>query len=147
LGVIFMNTQYLPIMLVVLSSLCYHIAQKSTPTMLNPIAALIVTYLCASLVSIVSFFIFVPKANLIEPLKAVNWASILLGFSVVGLELGFLLSYRMGWNISTAGLISNTLVALLLIPVGFVLYKENISLTVVSGVLLCIIGLILVSKG
>ena len=141
-----MNSQYLPIVLVVLSSLCYHICQKSTPSILNPIATLIVTYVCASFVSIVSFFIFVPKTNLIESLRATNWASLLLGFAVVGLELGFLLSYRMGWNISVAGLLSNTLVALLLIPIGLLIYKENISFTAISGVLLCITGLILVSK-
>jgi len=140
------NSQYLPIVLVVLSSLCYHICQKSTPSILNPIATLIVTYVCASFVSIVSFFIFVPKTNLIESLRATNWASLLLGFAVVGLELGFLLSYRMGWNISVAGLLSNTLVALLLIPIGLLIYKENISFTAISGVLLCITGLILVSK-
>ncbi|SHJ80155.1 EamA-like transporter family protein [Geosporobacter subterraneus DSM 17957] len=141
-----MNSQYLPIVLVVLSSLCYHIFQKSTPATLNPIATLIVTYVCASVVSITSFFIFVPKANLIESLRAANWASLLLGFAVVGLELGFLLSYRMGWNISTAGLLSNTLVALLLIPIGLLLYKENFSFTGISGVLLCITGLILITQ-
>ncbi|MFZ5966688.1 MAG: EamA family transporter [Bacillota bacterium] len=141
-----MKLQYLPIMLVVLSSSCYHIFQKSTPVTLNPIAALIVTYVCASVVSIVSFFIFVPKTNLIESLRATNWASLLLGFAVVGLELGFLLSYRVGWNISVAGLLSNTLVALLLIPVGLLLYQESISFTAISGVLLCITGLILITK-
>ena len=138
--------QYFPILLVVLSSLCYHLCQKSTPAILNPIAALIVTYACALVVSIVSYFIFVPKTNLIESLRAANWASLLLGFAVVGLELGFLLSYRVGWNISKAGLLSNTLVALLLIPVGLLLYKEKVSFTTISGVLLCITGLILVSK-
>ena len=141
-----MNSQYLPIALVVLSSIFYHIGQKSTPTALNPMVALIVTYVCASVVSIVCFFIFVPNANLIESLRAINWARFLLGFAVVGLELGFLLAYRMGWNISTAGLLSNTLVALLLIPIGILFFKENISINGISGVVLCIAGLILVSK-
>jgi len=82
----------------------------------------------------------------VASLKATNWASLLLGFAVVGFELGFLLAYRMGWNISVAGLLSNTLVALFLIPIGFVLFRENISLTGISGVLLCIASLILISK-
>lgn len=141
-----MNIQYFPISLVVLSSLFYHISQKSTPSILNPIAGLIVTYACALVVSIVSFFIFVPKTSLIESISAANWSSILLGFAIVGLEMGFLLSYRVGWNISVAGLLSNTLVALLLIPVGLLLYKEKISFTTISGASLCIIGLIVISK-
>ncbi|WP_202707718.1 hypothetical protein [Sporosalibacterium faouarense] len=141
-----MVSKYLPIGLIVLSSLFYHLSQKSTPANLNPIATLIVTYVSASAVSIVSFFIFVPDASLSQSLRTINWSSLLLGFAVVGLELGFLLSYRIGWNISIAGLLSNTLVALLLIPIGLLIYKETISLTAVSGVILCITGLILISK-
>jgi len=138
--------QYFPILLVVLSNSCYHLCQKSTPSSLNPIAALIVTYACALIVSIVAFFIFVPKTNLMESIRVVNWASILLGFAVVGLELGFLLAYRSGWNISIAGLLANTLVALILIPVGLLFYKESLSIINISGVLLCMIGLLLISR-
>ncbi len=144
-----MYVKFVPIIMVVLSSLCYHISQKSTPSGLNPIVALIVTYVMASVVSIVSYFIFVPKSNLgslAEAIGTANWASILLGFAVVGLELGFLLAYRAGWNISSAGLLSNTLVALMLIPVGLLFFKETISINSIVGVAVCIFGLVLVSK-
>ncbi|WP_207753089.1 EamA family transporter [Clostridium yunnanense] len=146
LGVIFVKFQYAPILLVILSSLCYHLFQKSMPSNLNPIAALIVTYACALAVSIVAFFIFAPKTNLIQSLGGANWASCLLGLAVVGIELGFLLAYRSGWSISSASLLSNIMVALLLIPIGLLLYKEKISLTTIAGVILCITGLILISK-
>ena len=144
-----MYVKFVPIIMVVLSSLRYHISQKSTPSGLNPIVALIVTYVMASVVSIVSYFIFVPKSNLgtlAEAIGTANWASILLGFAVVGLELGFLLAYRAGWNISSAGLLSNTLVALMLIPVGLLFFKETISINSIVGVAVCIFGLVLVSK-
>ena len=135
-----MFIKFLPVIMIVLSSLGYHISQKSTPAALHPIVALIVTYVCASVISIVAFFVFVPKTHLFEAVKAANWSSYLLGFAVVVLELGYLLTYRMGWNISAAGLISNTLVALLLIPIGILLYKETMTLTAMSGVVLCILG-------
>lgn len=141
-----MKLEYFSILLAVLSNSCYHLFQKSTPSNLNPIAALIVTYACALFVSITVFFIFVPGVNLIESIRAVNWASILLGFAVVGLELGFLLAYRSGWNISIAGFLANTLVALLLIPVGVLFYKEKLSIINISGFLLCVTGLFLVSR-
>lgn len=144
-----MYVKFLPIGMVVLSSLCYHISQKSTPSGLSPIVALIVTYVMAAIVSLLSYFVFVPKSNfgtLIEAVGTANWASYFLGFAVVGLELGFLLAYRGGWNISAAGLLSNTLVALMLIPVGLLFFKESISLTSILGVGLCLFGLVLVSK-
>ena len=117
-----------------------------TPAALHPIVALIVTYVCASVISIAAFLVFVPKTNLFEAVKTANWSSYLLGFAVVVLELGYLLTYRMWWNISAAGLISNTLVAMLLIPIGILLYKETVTLTAMSGVVLCILGLILITK-
>ncbi len=144
-----MLLKYIPVALVVLSSLGYHLFQKSTPAVINPFVTLIVTYAVATAVSIQSYFMFAPKANifnLMDGVKAANWASFLLGFAVVGLELGFLLSYRAGWNISSASLISNTMVALVLIPVGLLLFKESISLPAIFGVILCISGLIMVSK-
>lgn len=142
----FVKVQYFPILLVVLSSLFYHICQKSMPAAANPFVILIVTYASALVVSIVTFFIFTPDANLIESLKATNFATLLLGLTIVGVELGFLMSYRAGWNISAAGLLTNTLGALLLIPVGLLFYNEKISFTAILGIILCIAGLILVSK-
>ncbi|GFP76276.1 EamA family transporter [Clostridium fungisolvens] len=141
-----MRFQYTPIFLVILSSLCYHLFQKSTPANINPIAALIITYACALVVSIVAFFILAPKTNLIQSLGDANWASFFLGLAIVGIELGFLLVYRSGWNIGSASLLSNTFVAILLIPIGLLFYKEKISLTTIAGVILCISGLILISK-
>lgn len=144
-----MYLKFIPIVMVVLSSICYHVSQKSTPSGLSPIVALIVTYVTASIVSIISYFVFVPKSDfvgLMEAVKTANWASFLLGFAVVGLELGFLLAYRAGWNISSASLLSNTLVALMLIPIGLLFFKETISLTSVMGVVICITGLVFISR-
>lgn len=149
LGGIDIYIRIIPIVLVVVSSICYHICQKSTPASLNPMIALIITYLTAFVVSVLSYFVFVPKSNvvgLLEALKHANWASVLLGCAVVVLELGFLLAYRSGWNISITGLLSNALVALMLIPVGLLLFKETISLTSGAGVIICIVGLVLVTK-
>ncbi len=144
-----MYMKFIPILLVVVSSTCYHLSQKGTPSSLSPIVALIVTYVTASVISILSYFIFVPKsdfAGLIEAVQTANWASFLLGFAVVGLELGFLLAYRAGWQISSASLLSNTLVALMLIPIGLLFFKETISLTSVMGVVLCMTGLVFISR-
>lgn len=140
---------FLPIIMAVTFSIAYHVGQKSTPSGLNPMVALIVTYLTASVVSIIAYFLFIPKEGaigIIASLKQVNWASYVLGFAVVGLELGYLLAYRAGWNITLTSLISNSLVALLLIPVGMFLFKEALSTNTVIGILLCLSGLFFISK-
>lgn len=144
-----MSLKFFLVILVVFSGLGYHLCQKLTSTSLNPFVALIVTYLFASIISIIAYFIFIPNTNLgtlVTSVKGANISSILLGVTVVGLELGYLLVYRMGWNISFASLLANTSVALLLIPIGLIVFKEKISITTLTGVVLCVVGLILISK-
>lgn len=144
-----MSIKFLSIVFVVVSSVLYHVCQKATPSHVSPIAALIVTYVTASIISTLLYFTLTPAATLgtlIKIFKDANWASLLLGCAVVFLELGFLLAYRSGWDLSVAGLLSNTLVAFLLIPVGLVLYRETVSLTTIMGVFVCVTGLALISR-
>jgi len=61
------------------------------------------------------------------------------------LELGFLLAYRAGWKISLGPLVSNVAVAILLIPVGLLLFREKISLVNLIGIGVCLLGLVLVN--
>jgi len=75
-----------------------------------------------------------------------NWTSLVLGVAILGLELGFLLAYRVGWNISLGSLVANSLVALVLIPVGVIFYHEGFSLDKIIGVVLCLAGLVMINK-
>ena len=70
----------------------------------------------------------------------------MLGFCIVGLEFGYIMVYRSGWNISIGSLVSNIILALALIPVGIIFYKEGFNINKMIGIGLCIIGLIFVNK-
>jgi drug/metabolite transporter (DMT)-like permease len=61
------------------------------------------------------------------------------------IELGFLLAYRQGWRLNRASLVSNVVVALLLVPVGAAVFREQVSLRMLVGVLLCVAGLLLLA--
>lgn len=134
------------IFLVVASNTMYHICQKSTPEQANPFAALLVTYATATAITAVTLFFYKPENGLIESIKQLNWTSIVLGISIVGLELGYLLAYRAGWNISVGSLVASILLALVLIPIGIMLYHEKFELTKVIGSVFCIVGLILINR-
>jgi uncharacterized membrane protein len=134
------------IFLVVASNTMYHICQKSTPERANPFVALLVTYATAIVMTAVTLFFYKPENGLIESIKQLNWTSIVLGISIVGLELGYLLAYRAGWNISVGSLVASILLALVLIPIGIMLYHEKFELTKVIGSVFCIVGLILINR-
>ncbi len=136
---------YAPLFLIILSSTLYHFTQKATPTDVHPLLALVITYGVAALVCLAMLPLFPIKTSLSESLRKVNWASFVLALAITGIEVGFLLAYRAGWKISMAALITNTSVALLLIPVGVLGYAEKLSINQAAGIVLCIAGLILIN--
>jgi len=134
-----------PILLVILSNIFYHICSKSTPTGVQPMASLIVTYLVAAAVTAVLYFFTSPTKNLLQDIKSVNWTSLALGIAVVGLEFGYLQVYRAGWNISVGSLIANIGLAIGLAFVGVLLYHENISPKQIVGIFMCLAGVAFIS--
>ncbi|HEX9597634.1 MAG TPA: EamA family transporter [Anaerolineales bacterium] len=136
---------YGAIALTILSNLLYHLFQKVIPGNVNPMVSLAVTYLVAATATLLLLPLFPVQGTLGAELRKVNWASVALGGVIVGLELGFLLAYRAGWNLNLANLVSNTTVAILLIPLGLLLFKEHLSPLNILGVILAIAGLVLVN--
>ncbi|MDD4600193.1 hypothetical protein SDC9_15011 [bioreactor metagenome] len=134
------------IVLIVASNILYNICQKSTPADANPFSSLLVTYLTATLITITTFLFFYADKSLLQSFEELNWTSMALGVAIVGLELGYLMAYRAGWNISEGSLVANILLALMLIPVGILFYKEGFAFNKVLGVVFCLIGLILINK-
>jgi drug/metabolite transporter (DMT)-like permease len=137
---------YLPIILMILGTTFYHIAQKSVPTDVNPMFSLAMNYITA----LVGTMLLVPlyPARTAGPwsLKGLNWASCAVGISIVGVELAVLLAYRTGWRISILSVIGNTASALLLVGIGLVFFHENVSARNLTGVVLCLVGLALVTQ-
>lgn len=134
------------IVLIVASNVVYNIAQKSTPQNANPFAALLVTYFTAIAITLIAFFFNRSDKGLLQSFADLNWTSLVLGVAIVGLELGFLLAYRAGWNISVGSLVANILLALMLIPVGIIFYHEGFSVSKIIGAVFCIAGLLLINK-
>jgi uncharacterized membrane protein len=141
-----MPLYYFSVGLAILSNIVYHLCQKLTPGDANPALALTVTYVVSAVGCLALLLTFYPlKTSLGQALRKLNWASLALGISLVGLELGFLLAYRAGWNISLVANVVNTFVALSLIPIGLVFFKEKLSLVNAAGIVLCLLGLIMIN--
>jgi uncharacterized membrane protein len=140
-----MKLYYFSVLLVIISNTVYHLCQKSTSGTINPMVALTVTYGTALIFSVIGLFIYPSEVGIMESFKKLNWASFTLGIAILGLELGFLLAYRAGWNISLVGLYANVIVALVLIPIGILFFKEYISVTKAVGIILSIAGIVFIS--
>jgi len=134
-----------PLILVVSGSLVYHVAAKSVPRTFDPMASVIGVYAAALLASVVIYALARPgvvpaSAPLVHP------AVVAVGLGALLIELGFLLTYRAAWPVSIASVITNGLVAILLMPIGAAIFGEPITTIKVAGVALCLLGLSLLQR-
>ncbi|MFZ7130851.1 MAG: EamA family transporter [Eubacteriales bacterium] len=134
------------IVLIVASNILYNICQKSTSENANPFSALFATYLTAAILTVIIFLFNKPDKGFFQSFKDLNWTSMVLGISIVGLEFGYLMAYRAGWKISLGSLVANIALALMLIPIGIIFYKEGFDINKILGAGLCVIGLILINR-
>src|SRR5215208_8053504 len=125
---------YFSITLAIFSSALYHFTAKSTPSNVNFTVSLLVTYAVAFIVVLFTFVFFPIKNGLASELKQLNWASIGLAIAVVGIEFGFLLTYRAGWHLGIAAVLVNVVASLILVPVAIFIFKDKISWINILGI-------------
>jgi len=131
---------------VALGGVLYHVSQKSVPKAFSPFTAIILAYAIGIALCLAGLALDPAEKSFVASLREVNWAIVGLGVSAVVIEIGVLLAYRVGWNISAASVTINILVALALIPIGLLAYKEHLSTRNIAGIACCLVGLYLISK-
>lgn len=138
---------YLTITLTIVASILYHLFLKLTPVGVNPMVSLAITYFTACVVTL-AIYPFYPVDKVVpffDNFRELNWVSYALGLAIVGLEVGTLVAYRVGWNISLFNIVASTTVSVLLIPIGLMVFKESLATTTILGLIFCLIGLVLIN--
>ena len=96
-----------PIVLIVASNILYQICAKSVPKDMDVMASMTVTYLVGAVCSGLMFFAMNRTPHLLQECSKLNAAPILLGISVVGLEVGYIYAYKVGWPVSIASTVQS----------------------------------------
>ena len=136
---------YFSITLAIASSVLYHFVAKSTPSNVNFPISLLVTYAVALAVTWITALLFPADNGFISELKKLNWSSFLLAIAIVGIEFGFLLTYRAGWNLGIAAVLVNVAASLILLPVAIIFFKDEISWVNIAGIFVCLAGLVMLN--
>ena len=134
-----------PMLLLIASNTVYQICAKSVPKEINPFASLIVTYLMGAVASAVLYFLLGSDGNLLKEYGKLNWAPVVLGIVIVGLEAGWIYAYKAGWQVSTGFIVQSAFLAMTLLLVGFFLYRESLTWNKLVGTAICLIGLIFIN--
>lgn len=141
-----MSLYYVAIVMTIAANVAYHLCSKKVEGQISPFVSLAATYGVAFLVCLVCAPIFGLEGGWREHASRLNWASYTLGAAIVLLEVGFILAYRAGWNVSLAALYSNVAVGILLLPVGLFFFGESLSAKQVLGLVFSFFGLFLLSR-
>ena len=134
-----------PLGLVVLSNVFYQICAKSVPDKMNPFASLTISYVVGAIVSFILYFVLNKNGNIFHEYQKANWASVVLGLAIVGLEVGYIYAYKAGWPVSVAQIVQAAVLAVILIFVGYMLYKEAVTWNKIVGIIVCLAGLGLIN--
>ena len=130
---------WIPLLIVVVGNIGYHMIAKATPVTAPPFLALSMTYLVSFLLCAAAYVVTGPSLR--QDLQTINWASAAWGLTLVAVEFGYILLDRAGWKISIASLLANVSVALLLAGIGVLLYKDILLPRQIIGIILCLAGI------
>ena len=134
-----------PMALLVFSNTFYQICAKSVPEDMDPFASLTITYLVGAAVSFLLYYVLNKNADIGREYARVNWAPFVLGIVIVGLEVGYIFAFKAGWPVSMAQIVQASILAVILIFVGYLLYKEAITWNKLVGMVVCLAGLALIN--
>jgi drug/metabolite transporter (DMT)-like permease len=141
-----MNWHTISIPLIIIGVVAYSVCQKSIPADIDALIALASAYFIAfvSCVAILFFTGGLKKESLF--FNGQRWLPILLlGFSLIMIDLGFLYAYRTGWKISTASIIAGSFTTIALALIGLLWYRDQITLINIAGIALGAVGVVLMN--
>jgi drug/metabolite transporter (DMT)-like permease len=134
----------LPVFMILLGGVIYHLAQKATPTRVDPFMSLFTPVGLASLACL-AISMTEGKAFIAE-IKKLSWTAFALAAALVAIESGYLIGYRNGLKLNITSLACNTAIAIALFAIGVFAYAEGISPKAAIGGALCLIGLALIGS-
>jgi drug/metabolite transporter (DMT)-like permease len=140
-----MRSFYFPLVLTISGNILYHVAQKSVTRTANPLVTMMIAYGVGIIVCAIAFAFYPAGKPFLSAVKEANWAACAIGIGATAVEIGYLLAYRTGWNISLAPILTSVAVTLLLIPIGLLIFREQLSAWNVLGIVFCIMGLVLIT--
>ncbi len=136
---------YFSITLAIASSALYHFSAKSVPSNINFAISLVVTYAVALGITLIVTLLSPADKGFAFELKQLNWSSFLLALAIVGIEFGFLLTYRAGWNLGIAAVLTNVVASLILVPVAIFVFKDKLTWVNIMGIMVCLAGLVMLN--
>ena len=138
------SMEIVPLTMIIGGGVLYHVSQKATPPTVNPFLVLSISFGLASLACL--GLLAAGGGITVAQYHRVNWTSITLALALVMIESGYLIGYRAGLKLNITSFVCNNMVAIVLLIVGTLFYRESFTLQTGSGLVLCLAGLLLLLR-
>jgi drug/metabolite transporter (DMT)-like permease len=140
-----MTMFYISACVAIVGAVGYQYFVKRVPESLNPIVSVIAMYVAVLALGVILLPLFPADGGFLHHFRKLSWIQLALAVSVLMIELGFLMMYRYGWNLSTGNLVTGVVVNLILVGLGVTLLGETVSIINAIGIAFCILGVALIS--
>jgi drug/metabolite transporter (DMT)-like permease len=128
------------VVLAVSGGLIYHVSAKSVPREATPTLVLLVAYLTALAVTALAHISWPTEVANASASRVLHPAVLGVGVGAAMIELGYVLAYRAAAPVSVTSVGISSMVAVLLIPVGLLVFGEHLSATRIAGIVLSLTG-------
>lgn len=136
---------YVSAMVAIIGAVGYQFFVKRVPASLNPVVSVIGIYVSVLILSAILLLFFPVEGGLVKQFRQLSWIQLVIAISVFMIEIGFLLMYRYGWNLSTGNLVTGVVVNIVLVGLGLTLLGEKVNPINILGIALSILGVALMS--
>ncbi len=142
-GSVFMY--YASAILATIGTILYHNFAKRIPSTIDPMVSIVGTYLLILLIGFIILPFSMEKGSLMQNIRQLSWVQVGIAVSVMMIELGFVMMYRSGWDLSLGNVVTSVVINLALLGIGVLLLGEQVSWINVAGVVLSIAGVAMIS--
>jgi len=136
---------YLSAFVAILGAVGYQYFVKKIPVSINPVVSVLGMYVAVLALGLILLPFIPPEGGILKHIRQLSWIQLAAAVSVMFIELGFLLMYRYGWNLSTGNIVTGIFVNIILVGLGILLLGEKANLINIIGIVLSIIGVTLIS--
>lgn len=136
---------YISASIAIIGAVGYQYFVKRVPLSLNPIVSVMGIYVAVLALGAILLPFFPVEGGLLKHVRQLNWLQLALAASVFMIELGFLLMYRHGWNLSMGNLVTGVVVNIALVGLGVILLGEKVNAINFIGIGISILGVALIS--
>lgn len=129
-----------PIILTVLSSTTYHFLLKHMSSKASPLLILFWSYLLAASLCLVVLLTQSENVKMLAVFKDKGWMPILLALALLGIEVGYIWSYKNGGKVGQVSMVSQMVSTVVLLGIGFIMTREPLTMQKVFGVATALFG-------